>query len=105
MKKKNTIALATLGACMFIAVTNSAWAATSLGVNFAGRDPGFALLPTETAGVVPQANWHNIPGGDGIAGNSGSTGPLTDAGNGFTSVTLNYQASESWHSDGTSTTP
>src|SRR4051812_39409126 len=54
-----------------------------LGLKFASTDPDAAtssLLPTEVAGVVPQANWNNLTGATGtntalVYNNSGTATP------------------------------
>ena len=50
--------------------------APPIGLNFLGGRggvPGSALAPTDVAGVIPQANWNNLPGP------SGNDVPLLDA--------------------------
>jgi len=100
MKKKHTTALATLSAGLLLTLPGLLSAQSNIGINFAGRDPGFPLAPWESTGAIAQTNWNNIAGGDGGAGNSGTTVPLEDSNGAFTAVTLTYQANDSWHSDG-----
>jgi len=96
--------LAILSAGFLVATISSSSAATSIGASFIGRgaDPGDILSTTESAGVVPQIHWNNIDSGTTFKGTSQS---LTDSGFNFTDVKIIYDASDSWNSDGGSTTP
>src|SRR5215831_13853867 len=83
----------------------SSWGATSIGASFVGRNatPADLLLPTDSAGVVPQASWNNIyDDGTTFKGNSG---PLLDSGGNATAVEIIYDASDSWSSDGGTANP
>ena len=80
--------------------------ATSIGVNFQGRgsdtsNPATTPLdPTMSAGVVPQANWNNVDDAYGYTpANVGDTGPLTDQTGAATTVSLHFQANDSWYND------
>src|SRR5438105_9921330 len=80
--------------------------AASVGVNFVGRNSSVSTLaPSEAAGVVPQANWNNVAESVYVPNFKGTTGPLLDDGGNPTAVTLNFNANDSWNSDGTGTTP
>lgn len=85
-------------------IASNSWAATSVGGSFIGRgaDPGDILAPSEVAGVVPQANWNNIDSGTTF---KGTTAPMLDSAGNFTAVRIIYDCSDSWNSDGGSTTP
>lgn len=78
-------------------------AAGSIGASFLGRSATTALLPTETTGLVPQANWYNID--DSATGEKGTTPPLRDALGNFTDVTISFKGNDSWNSGGASDTP
>lgn len=78
--------------------------AQSLGVNFLGRSGGDTTLAlTDVAGVVPQANWHNLasdtPGFDGTITN------LLDSAGTATAVKFSWETNDSWNSDGGTGTP
>lgn len=90
-------------ACLLIAAPTT-WAA-SIGVNFIGRGAGAGaiLLPTESAGLFPQSLWNNIDSGDPVV--DGSSPPLVDSADNFTSVKVIYDANDSWNSDGGTATP
>jgi len=86
---------------------SASFAATTIGVNFQGRDgvttgnPGTPpLAPTEVAGVVPQGNWNNVDDQYGFTpANDGNTGPLVDSTGAATTVTLTFAANDSWYND------
>lgn len=99
MRKQIRIVTATLCVGLLLGAVTTASAA-SVGVSFAGRDPGFALSETEVAGVVAQPFWNNIPGEP----YSGTSLPLLANAGEFTDVKLVYAANDSWHSDGPSVT-
>jgi hypothetical protein len=74
--------------------------AQSLGLNFGADDPDAntsALLPTDVAGVVPQANWNNLDGDTGS-----NPAPLvyhSAAGTAVPStVDVNWSTSNTWRS-------
>src|SRR5437588_9249319 len=85
-------------------ITYNSWAATGVGGSFIGRgaDPGDILAPTESAGVFPQTHWNNIDSGTTFKGTSA---PMVDGAGNFTAVRIVYDCSDSWNSDGGSTTP
>src|SRR5882672_11360819 len=89
--------------CLIGAATSS-WAATSVGGSFIGRgaDPADILAPTESAGFVPQTHWNNIDSGGTFKGTSQS---MIDSAGNFTAVRIIYDASDSWNSDGGTSTP
>jgi hypothetical protein len=74
----------------------------NIGFNFGGRNsantgPGAMLLPTDSAGVVPQANWNNY---DNFAnGNAGTDVALNDDTGAATPVTISWTANDSWNND------
>jgi hypothetical protein len=100
--------------------TTTTFGATTIGVNFLGRDgvttgnPAVPpLAPSEVAGVVPQPNWNNldhhynadftIPIFNGA--NNGTSGALVDSNAVATAVTLTFAANDSWYNDVDPTTP
>src|SRR6188474_571989 len=84
---------------------SSALAATSIGGQFLGRGAsGHILAPAESAGVVPQTFWNPINSGDPNYAD-GSSDPLRDSAGNFTAVRIVYDCSDSWNSDGGTTTP
>src|SRR5437660_4241172 len=85
-------------------ITYNRWAATSVGGSFIvrGADPGDILAPTESSGVVPKTHWNNI---DSVTTFKGTTAPMVDSAGNFTAVRIVYDCSDSWNSDGGSTTP
>src|SRR5882672_2941083 len=89
--------------CLIGAATSS-WAATSVGGSFIGRgaDPADILAPSESAGFVPQTHWNNIDSGGTFKGTSA---PMIDSAGNFTAVRIIYDASDSWNSDGGTSTP
>jgi len=100
---KLTLAILTAG--LLIGANSSSWAATSIGAQFIGRNTtalADILAPSETAGVVPQANWNPIDSGGTFKGTSIS---LLDSAANFTSVKIKYDADDSWNSDGGTATP
>jgi len=98
--KRNTIVQ--LGCAISFGLALNA-SAGSIGASFLGRSAPTALLPTDTAGLVPQANWYNID--DSATSESGVTPSLRDAAGNFTSVTISYKGNDSWNSGGASDTP
>ncbi|HEY6231008.1 MAG TPA: Ig-like domain-containing protein, partial [Pyrinomonadaceae bacterium] len=79
-------------------------AATTIGVNFQGRDnnsnPTPALGAGDTAGLVPQGNWNNVNDkATTPAAENGVTGPLNDSTGAATAVTLTFAAQDSWNND------
>jgi hypothetical protein len=100
---KTTILLG-LAAAMSMALVNSASAA-SIGVSFLGRNANTRVLPTETAGVVPQANWNNIDDSTYSPAENGTAVSLQDDAGKFTTVSLTFVANDSWNSDGPDVTP
>ncbi len=73
----------------------------TLAVSFQGRgdcaDTGCSTLaPATVAGLVPQVNWNNI---NNSAAFNGVTGPLNDSNGTPTTITLNYDANDSWNND------
>jgi len=74
----------------------------NIGFNFGGRNSantgvGAVLLPTDSAGVVPQLNWNNY---DNFAnGNAGSDVALNDENGATTPVTVSWTANDSWNND------
>src|SRR6266446_2379280 len=87
---------------LLVGVANSSWAATSIGTSFIGRGSDQPLSPSDSAGVVPQIHWNNIPD-DGTY--KGKAGNLIDSAGNFTAVTLIFEGSDSWNSDGPTVTP
>jgi hypothetical protein len=81
-----------------LAMGSAAQAASSIGVNFSGgaADGGtppagpHVLLPTDVAGVVPQANWNDAPGA------TGASLPLIDSAGLPVIATLTYNANGTW---------
>ncbi len=76
--------------------------AASIGINFGSNRPGGEIAPTETAGVVAQANWNNAPNQNGST--SDITGPVAgtvvDDSNAATGVTVNWSASKAtWNAN------
>src|SRR5882724_7309989 len=109
-----TKALMALLASLF--AVSGAFAATTIGVNFQGRDgvtagnPGTPPLgASEVAGVVLQGNWNNVDDQYNFTpANEGNTGPLVDRTGAATTVTLTFAANDSWYNDvdpATITTP
>lgn len=71
---------------------------SGLGINFASTDPDAttsSLLPSEMAGVIPQANWNNLEGASGEA-----TGLFYDVGGSAVSstVTVSWSSPNTWRS-------
>jgi len=96
VKKFGTAILASL------ALTGSA-SADSIGSSFIGRGGGDVILvPADEAGFVAQKNWNNIDSGDTF---KGTTPQLKDGAGVHTMVTLQFDASGSWNSDGSTATP
>jgi hypothetical protein len=93
-----TVAAALCAGLLLGAVTTAS--AASVGVSFAGRDPGFPLDADASAGVVAQSLWNNLAG---EPFSSTSYSLLANTGE-FTDVKLVYAANDSWHSDGPSVT-
>jgi len=91
-----------LSAVLLIGTAFSSSAATSIGASFMGRGSDQPLAPSDSAGVVPQIHWNNLPD-DGTF--KGSGGSLIDSAGNFTAVTLIYEGSDSWNSDGPTVTP
>src|SRR6266567_2994345 len=103
MRIQLKIPLAVISACFVLGVAGSGWAA-SIGGNFIGRGGGTGaiLSPTDSAGLFPQTFWNNIDSGTTFKGPS--LAQIDDAGN-FTAVKIVYDASDSWNSDGGTSTP
>ena len=96
-------------------VTSVTFGATTIGVNFQGRDgtqpdpgagnpypPTPALNATDVAGVVPQPNWNNIADGDFNvfpAVENGTVNNLVDSTGAATPVSITFAASDSWYND------
>ena len=91
------------GIFLLIAATTGSLSQT-IGVSFIGRNasPADNLAPGDVAGVIPQPNWNNIDSGTTF---SGTTSPLTDSSGNATSITLTFNANDSWSSDGGTATP
>jgi hypothetical protein len=89
---------------LFVGIASNSRAATSVGGSFIGRSDtvSFSLAPSDVAGVVPQAGWNNI---DDSAIFQGTSAPMVDSAGNFTAVRIIYDCSDSWESDGGSTTP
>lgn len=96
MKNRIKLTLALSSAALFLGGLSSVSAA-SIGASFIGRDPGFSLAPTDTAGVVPQANWANLPSEDPYDGTSPT---LKDSAGTFTGTKVFWEANDSWRNDG-----
>jgi hypothetical protein len=85
----------------------------SIGVNFLGDGDAIKengrLAPTESAGVIPQANWNNIVTTGMDSGAFPPTGalsdPLVDQDGELTVVQLHFKANDAWNSDGTIDSP
>src|SRR4051812_26272655 len=74
----------------------------NIGFNFGGRNSpnnGAAalLLPTDSAGVVPQLNWNNYD--NFVNGPSGTDVALNDETGAATPVTISWTANDSWNND------
>src|SRR3954447_23575466 len=88
-------------AAAFVVVAAAIPARAGIGVNFTGggngSSPPISLLPTDVAGVVPQANYNNFAGGTGtglaLVDNTGVASPAT----------LTYTASGTYSSIGGAT--
>jgi hypothetical protein len=93
-----------------------AQAATSIGVEFLGRDGSGASGPTgnnpttpgvgpnDTAGIVPQQFWNLVDDFNGSIGQEkGETPPLLDSAINTTTVTLLFDCNDSWYNDVTPT--
>jgi hypothetical protein len=80
--------------------------AQSIGLNFVGRSGSNASLDSASvAGVVPQANWQNLPNNEGN-GFDGVVSFLEDSAETVTSVSFEWVANDAWNSDiGTAGTP
>src|ERR1051325_9236455 len=99
---------------LLLLALSQASAQTSIGVQFLGRDasgdvPGLpgvpALMPSEVAGVVPQPNWNPVDDQNAFSPpNSGTTAPLWDQDMNPTTVTLTFDANDSWYNDVTPAT-
>ncbi len=101
-KLNNLVALASIGASLLVGGATSSQAAVSLGANFIGRNNSASIMvQTDSAGVIPQANWNNIDTGGTFIGTSD---PLLSSDGKFTAVTLDYAAQDSWVSDGPTVT-
>src|SRR5437773_4775356 len=97
-----------LGTASSLLISPAIFAATSIGVNFQGRDgtqaspyPGTPpLASADVAGVVPQANWNNVDDANAFTpAENGTTGPLVDSTGAATTVTLTFAANDSWYND------
>ena len=73
---------------------------SGIGGSFIGRNTNARMLPDDSAGVIRQKNWFNIPS-DPFSGVS----ELMAADGNTTMVKLVYQCSDSWSSDGPEATP
>jgi hypothetical protein len=62
--------------------------ARTISIDFVGT--GTAMGPTETAGVVPKANWNNVPG------NTGGPLALKDEAGAVTGATVSYSGDNPW---------
>jgi concanavalin A-like lectin/glucanase superfamily protein/Big-like domain-containing protein len=93
-----------ISASVLLGSAGSVLAGTSIGVSFIGRgaDPDDLLSLSDVAGVLPQAYWNNVDSQDTF---KGSSGPLTDSTGHPTGVTITYDASDSWVSDGGTANP
>ena len=103
MKIQTKVSLV-VSACLLVASATPGWAA-SFGGSFVGRGGGAGamLSHAESAGVIPQTFWNNIDSGDPVV--DGSSLPLIDSAGAFTAVKIIYDCSDSWNSDGGTTTP
>src|SRR5436190_15748435 len=103
-KRHTSVLVAAIGVGVLIGATCSSSASTSVGASFIGRNatPADNLDPSDLAGVVPQTNWNNIDSGTTY---KGATTPLLDNAGNFTAVQIVYDASDSWSSDGGTSTP
>ncbi len=81
-------------------------AAGRIGVSFTGRiadnTPAPLVNPGDVAGLLPQGNWNNINNSSTFGGASGA---FNDGNGAATTVTLTYDANDSWHNDGATGTP
>jgi len=84
------IFLAGLSAMLLIGTAFSSSAATSIGTKFMGRGSDQPLAPSDSAGVVPQIHWNNLPDDGTFKGKASS---LIDSAGGFTAVTLRNSGS------------
>ena len=79
----------------------------SLGASFLGNADGgieaWRLASGDSAGVVVQANWNNLPTTP--SGNVGVSDPFLDNANHETAVQLHFAANDAWNSDGPADTP
>ncbi len=98
-----------LAACLLLGAAPTIQAA-SIGVNFIGRgangnqaNQGYSLSPTAVAGQVAQPNWNNVDTGQTTF--DGSVSFLNSDAGDYTSVSLTYEANDSWASDGAIVTP
>jgi hypothetical protein len=86
-----------------VALSSVTVSAANLGLNFASTDPDAAtssLLPTDSAGVVPQVNWNNF------ALNNGASVPPIILDNGAVSTaTVSWASNNTWRSGGNSAFP
>ncbi|HEY6226866.1 MAG TPA: LamG-like jellyroll fold domain-containing protein, partial [Verrucomicrobiae bacterium] len=88
-------------ACVLAGTLGTFGQTVGLGLKFAATDPDAAtssLAPEEVAGVVPQANWNNLPGatGTGVTGLSYDNGGTATA----SSATVTWTAPNTWRSGG-----
>ncbi len=78
-------------------------APAQVAVSFTGRGdcaPGCSTLaPATAAGLLAQANWNNI---DNSGVFNGTSAPLNSSSGASTTVTLTYDANDSWNNDGPS---
>lgn len=97
MIHKNTLILA--GAVSAILAGVAMADTPYIGVNFLGRNDGAnGLNATDTAGLVPQANYNNITFGPNTDPSPSAAFSLVDASGGATAVTLVVAAADSWSS-------
>lgn len=73
--------------------------AEPIGINFGSGRANAALLPGDSAGVIPQTNWNNAPGP------SGGPITLTDATGALTSATISWATDEEWSIGGPAADP
>ena len=106
-KWSRQLVMALVGVGLLAGVAYTSYAA-SIGVSFIGRNGGDDLLgPTDTAGVdaVSQPWWRNINEVQPDGTFTGYEAALWDNTGKFTAISLDYAATDSWSSDGPTTTP
>lgn len=101
MRKFIRPTVAVLAASLLLgAVTSSR--ASSINVNFIGRNSDQYLAPTDVLGVVPKPGWINI--NEAAVNHVGTQASMTDEAGVLTGVNLDYVAADSWSSDGPTVT-